>query len=413
MTAATNVRDSIIVPGFANLQSLTKHLVARLTSNGLFTQVFPSGNFDGEGIVILEPTNVVDTVRGATNTVPTWRLALSVDKLAQTLTLNAATPMQLQDDGAIAKATWLNEPKNPGQINNFVDRRHIKDPAASAVYPMTYALTVTDHGVFLAIWDQAFDERQDEILYLSPALRWILIQRPVDNKTGIPVTSGKAPVYCVFTKLDMGTVPATQPFKGMDTNGNVLTFVPGVKAEDCISPMPQYARDVASMLQNPILWSGDPTTAYVTLSGYQVADSVQVHSRFVVCESDVHRPSLAIPADAASEDAGPILNANRQVATSEDNKYVITIPKGLNTTRYAYTHELDMISYTSADVIGEGTVIDLPLYEGDYRFQALAANRQRNTGMRILFRINNEDDTVPAPASGPMETMPAGTIGIE
>ena len=91
------------------------------------------------------------------------------------------------------------------------------------------------------------------------------------------------------------------------------------------------------------------------------------------------------PADVTTEDGNAILNAHRQVATSEDNKYVITIPKGLNTTRYAYTHELDMIGYTSADVIGEGTEVDLPLYEGEFKFRALAANRQRNTGMRICI----------------------------
>ena len=62
-----------------------------------------------------------------------------------------------------------------------------------------------------------------------------------------------------------------------------------------------------------------------------------------------------------------------------------------------------MIGYTSADVIGEGTEVDLPLYESSYRFRALAANRQRNTGMRILYRINTDTDVEPATADGPMD----------
>lgn len=410
MPAATIVRDSVIVPGFATLQQLVTHLVARLTSNGLFNQVFPAGAVDGTGKIILEPTNLVDSVRGESNNVPTWRIALNVDSAKQTLTVHAATPLQLQNDGSIAQAIgWKNEPRNPGQINNFVNRSHISAPSASAAYPMTYALTVSDHGIFLAIWDQAFDERQDEINYLSPALRWILIQRPVDNKTGVPVTNGKAPVYCVFTKLDKGTVPSAAPFQGSTQSGAPVYFKPGTELNDSpttIGVLP--GRPIYDFVRNPTVWIGDPDTAYVTQTNYQLAESVQTHQRFTVCESDINRPSLSIPADSSSEDGNPILNANRQVATSEDNKYVITIPKGLNTTRYAYTHELDMLGYTSADVIGEGTQIELPLYEGNYKFQALAANRQRNTGMRMLFRINNTDDPAPAPAQGPMDPVASG-----
>jgi hypothetical protein len=344
---------------------------------------------------------------------------LKVSTADQTLTINAATSIQLKDDGSIASASWKNEPRNPGQINNFVDRRHIKEPSASAVYPMTYALTVTDHGIFLAIWDQAFDERQDEMNFISPALRWILIQRPVDNKSGEPIVTGKAPVYCVFTTIGSGTVPVNEKVShrhaGVDHSLSPNLIKIGETPSDEMFVEDGNGAKVYPgamvrpyLLGNPMTWKGDPNTAYHWRQYFRLANAVQVHQRFTVCESDIHRPSLTVSADQDSEDANAILNANRQVATSEDNKYVVTIPKGLNTTRYAYTHELDMIGYTSADVIGEGTIIDLPLYEGDYRFQALAANRQRNTGMRILFRMNNEGDPVPAPDNGPMDKVVSG-----
>ena len=424
MAQPSIVRDCVLVPGFKDLQSLLVHLERRLTADGKFAKVFPAGSYDGTTKLVLEPTNLVDPLRGQENDTPTWRICFDINVEQQTVTTNIATAIQIQDDGTIAKASWLNEPINPGQLNNFIDRRHIKEPLASAVYPMTYALTVTDHGIFLAIWDQAFDERQDEINFLSPALRWILIQRPVDNKTGAPVTTGKAPVYCVYTILGSGTIPTSTPIKqklfdkaidGESFRSNVggSAYVVQTKENrETLYWKPFLTEDEASaqffgyrptLVINPVTWDGDPNSVYHWPVHHQVANSVQIHHRFVVCEADINRPSLTIPADRTTEDGNAIFNSHRQVATSEDNKYVITIPKGLNTTRYAYTHELDMMGYTSADVIGEGTEVDLPLYGGEYKFRALAANRQRNTGMRILYRINNELDPTPEPTDGPMD----------
>lgn len=423
MAQPSIVRDCVLVPGFKDLQSLLVHLERRLTADGKFAKVFPAGAYDGTTKLVLEPSNLVDPLRGQANDTPTWRISFDINAAEQTVTTNIATAIQIQDDGTIAKASWSNEPINPGQLNKFIDRSHIKEPVASAVYPMAYALTVTDHGIFLAIWDQAFDERQDEINYFSPALRWLLIQRPVDNKTGATITTGKAPVYCVYTILGEGTVPTNSPikqspFSEIDSSsfsantGGTARVVRAKENRDTWYWKPFLEEDTAStqfmgyrptLIINPVIWLGDSSSPYHWAIHHSVARSVQIHRRFTVCEVDIHRPSLSIPADVTTEDGNAILNAHRQVATSEDNKYVITIPKGLNTTRYAYTHELDMIGYTSADVIGEGTEVDLPLYEGEFKFRALAANRQRNTGMRIMYRINNDLDPVPEPADGPMD----------
>jgi hypothetical protein len=84
------------------------------------------------------------------------------------------------------------------------------------------------------------------------------------------------------------------------------------------------------------------------------------------------------------------MNARQQVAISENNKYVITFPNGLNTSRYAYTHELDMIAYTSADVVSEGTNVPITVYgEGTPRiYKAMPSNGPNNTGMRMLVLVS-------------------------
>lgn len=390
MPSATAIRDSLIVPGFVNIQSLLVHMTNRLVDKGLFQKVFPTTTWDGTGKAIFEPTNLVDSLRGGSNDKQTWRLAFDVDAVNQTLTVHAATHHQLMDNGTIAEAAWTSEPKNPGKIWKFIDRSHIKDASASAVYPMTYAMSVSDHGVFFSIWDQAFDERQNERDYISPALRWILIQRPVDNKTGVPYTTGKAPVFCVYTQLDKGTIVSREPHQTPNASGTMLLeWTPNF----VVPADPAGARQ--AFVENPTTWNGDPDSAYYYKTNWKRVNSVQCHRKFVVCETDIARPSLTVPADSAVEDSNPIFNSTNQVATSEDNKYVITIPKGLNTPRYAYTHELDMIGYTSADVVGEGTEVELPLYDGQYKYKALGSNRQRNTGMRILFRMSGADDTPP------------------
>lgn len=110
-----------------------------------------------------------------------------------------------------------------------------------------------------------------------------------------------------------------------------------------------------------------------------------VLNRFCVRESDVLRPSDPVLADKDSDYNNAIINSMEQVAISEGNKYVVAFPSRLNTTRYAYTYEMDMLGYTSADVVSENTDVPLQVYnEAKARtYIALLANGANNTGMRI------------------------------
>ncbi len=109
-------------------------------------------------------------------------------------------------------------------------------------------------------------------------------------------------------------------------------------------------------------------------------------SRFIVRESDVLRPSDAVDATKDTDYNNAIINSLEQVAISEGNKYVVSFMSRLNTTRYAYTYELDMVGYTSADVVSENTDIPLRVYgeTTDRKYVSLLANGANNTGMRIV-----------------------------
>ncbi|AFH14778.1 tail sheath [Pseudomonas phage Lu11] len=113
-------------------------------------------------------------------------------------------------------------------------------------------------------------------------------------------------------------------------------------------------------------------------------------NRFVVRESDVLRPSEPVDATKDTDYNNAIINGMEQVAISEGNRYVVSFPSRLNTTRYAYTYELDMLGYTSADVVSENTDIPLLVYgeknagvDAPRTYVSLMANGPSNTGMRI------------------------------
>lgn len=108
--------------------------------------------------------------------------------------------------------------------------------------------------------------------------------------------------------------------------------------------------------------------------------------RFVVREADRANASASHVATEDSTDASAIINSKKQVGVSEDNTYVVNFPSRLNTPRYAYTYELDMIGYTSASVVSNDTEIPVKLYgEDDARtYFGMFANQLDNNGMRIV-----------------------------
>lgn len=157
---------------------------------------------------------------------------------------------------------------------------------------------------------------------------WFVVQRPVDNETGTTLITGKAPVFALWSTT------------GGD--GAALT-----------------------------------------------SDNHHIY-KFVVRESDVNVPTEPKPACIAEEDSDPVMNPIQQVSIAEGNLYIITFPNSLNTQRHVYKHELDMLAYTSADVVSQSTEVDLTVYgEAQPRtYKALNANGPFNTGMRILMLMD-------------------------
>lgn len=229
-------------------------------------------------------------------------------------------PALVTVDGKYSAPTWTagisqgNSTGTPGDesvvdelTKGLVTRARRVVPLQQTSYPMTYRLVISPRGMWLGIWEDATTAET------SATFNWFLIQRPVDRATGLVLTTGKAPVFCVNSV-------------------------------------------------GPNIW------------------------QFTVRESDILRPGKRRSATVDEVDSECIINNVEQVSLSEDGKYIVTFPSRLNTSRYRYPHELDMIGLTSADVVSQFTDVPLTVYgETTGRvYKALHANGTANTGMRIL-----------------------------
>ncbi|AQT28630.1 hypothetical protein YOLOSWAG_150 [Erwinia phage vB_EamM_Yoloswag] len=123
--------------------------------------------------------------------------------------------------------------------------------------------------------------------------------------------------------------------------------------------------------------NGDPDTS--------VATAVQ---RFTVIEKGINSATKSISACQPSADAAPIINPMQQVMLAEGNKAIVLFPKLINSQRYVYFVTLDLLGYTSADVISAGSTVDLTPAGTKITYRGMNANGKDNRGMRLMFPID-------------------------
>lgn len=299
-----------------------------------------------------------------------WRVAFDcvVNKTnaaagPQQLLAYAATPVQLQDNGSIANIwsangssiidragimgalpTGTNGTPATGKPQEGFLNREQRVQSNPEVYPLNYAMTLTDRGMFFGVWEGTWSTIQkskarsttDNDNYFN----WFLIQRPVNRYTGKVLTTGRTPVFCVNS-----------------VGYKYWKFI--VREEDVLHPS-----------------LGDPDNR----REYIAANSV------VISESCSYR----VPADAHTQDSFAVLNTTNQIALTEDSKYLVSFLHNLTTPRFRYSEELDMIGQTSADVCMAGNDVSITAYgeSGPRIYRALPANNPYNSGLRICVLRN-------------------------
>lgn len=255
-------------------------------------------------------------------------------------TLNVVTPSQLifTESPADFRVAKTGENTEAGRLtrDNVIDQHFFKRAASGATWntcyannpdyaqqPISYILTVTDHGLVFYSWAESFDRAGD-------CHNWFVIQRGV-NKDGTADSSTHLPIYCMFSTNGGGG--------GAGANVDAI--------------------DVNGILQ------------------------------FVVREDDVNMPTKPTSAVIPTPDTPMLVNPIQQTGTTEDGKFVMSMPEGMCTMRNKYDTQMDLIAYTSADVIAQSEVVPQTMYgeETPRNYRAMNANYSNNKGMRIFILI--------------------------
>ena len=285
-------------------------------------------------VYIFAPTDVVDP-HFETNP---WRMVVTLSETKYDI--NFVTPSQLVfgESPATFRSAKTGENSEAGRLTvaNSVETSffsRLNSPEASwltcyadnpdyALQPISYLVTVTDHGLVFYSWAESYDRAGD-------CHNWFVLQRGT-NKDGTPDSSSHLPLYCMFSRNGGGGGAGAD----VDT---------------------------------------------INITGIM---------QFVVREDDVNMPTLPASAVVPTADTPMLINPIQQTGTTEDGKYVMSMPEGMCTQRNKYGDaQLDLIAYTSADVVAQSEVVPQTIYgeETPRNYRAMNANYSNNKGMRIFI----------------------------
>ena len=174
---------------------------------------------------------------------------------------------------------------------------------------------------------------------------WMLVQRPVNRNTGVILDdyaseTSKHPVFCLNSVA-----------------GRYYHFT--VRERDISHPQ-----------------GGPPD--HTSIAYYK--DFIQYPT-----PGDYDVYPYRIPSGLNSEDSHALFNPQNQIALTEDKTYLITFPNNLTTPRFRYTEEIDMIGFTSSDIVMSGQLITFNTYDEpqDRLYIALPPSNRYNTGVRF------------------------------
>ena len=114
------------------------------------------------------------------------------------------------------------------------------------------------------------------------------------------------------------------------------------------------------------------------------ADGIQM---FTVIEKDIGAATRHTSAVSFGPDSVPVINPLQQVALTRENKVLVFVAQSYNTSRHVFPMQLDMLAYTSADVLSAGSQqnIKFAFSPTQVPYIALNANGKDQRGMRVLF----------------------------
>jgi hypothetical protein len=282
-------------------------------------------------VTFLEPAGLVGAAYRPILTTGALGISDSAKAILPPLTASGL-PAQLTavtTSTATPPVTTDTTPINADWNVGFYNRIGVDKTSGYAV-PLNYEITLTQRGIFFGVWDTLSEST-------GVKFNWVLVQRSVDRASG--AIRGR---------------PKTKEF-GQDIYTRAVdTFVTTTKN------------------------SVKPVWCVNSVNGY--------YYKFNPREEDIGAPSYRTSAVFNTEDSTANINPFDQQSLTDDSKYVITFLSNLNTNRFKYPDELDMVGTVSSDVIGNGTEATVTVYGEpvDRVYRALPPNQPYGTGMRLV-----------------------------
>ncbi|AXG66545.1 hypothetical protein JA13_142 [Dickeya phage vB_DsoM_JA13] len=369
--------------GYVDNQKMWKDIVADLVANG-FTLVSANGTAGSSmptvalNSFVIEATEDVDVLAGVSGS-QRWRIAGQLAPLSTRL--NVATPDQISDTGTVAKIgqTVIGQAAYPIYSGSIGKRRTSALPAqitqdadknsAHATYfwhrgivndqgtltatpayagtmcfqdtdadsmiftdpastPMTYHLSISDHGLALHISVEGADD-------FGCRQAWLVIQRAI-NRDGSVVTDGKAPLFCMYSVNGGGSENSNDLIAGGIQRFTVRET--DVNAPTAAVSAVQHSADAFAVI-NPL---------------QQVAFSEDNKFDFRLPQGfNSHRYSYPYEIDMVGYASADVISNGVQIAVQVYNEMDNTDPQNPTPKKRTY--------------------------------QALSANSPKNTGMRIFL----------------------------
>jgi hypothetical protein len=354
------------------------------------------------------------------------------------LKVNIATALQLLDDGSITKSmsTDQNELtllsngqyldgsvlRTPGEIvdlefqdtvypydgsasvNNIKTRVKTKgrgwfkrfgklDPNVQGTYPMSYRLTMSERGFALGLWDDAGSTENDDYA-------WIVSQRLVNNISGETRSDPayKYPVHCLYSCSRESLYPRDFGifYQSQAISSHVISDET-TEVNDYVGNTYTLNQSEFNTTTGKTAYILDPFDKEDPLASDWIAKPIW---RYVVREYDKLKPwDVHKSATRHETDSNAIINSMEQLAITDDNRFVITFPTGLTTQSFMYPgEEIDLICFSSADVISEGSTVPMVSYArgseledvDKRRYYGLRSTLPNGNGMRVCILISGD-----------------------
>nr|DAF93758.1 MAG TPA: hypothetical protein [Myoviridae sp. ctshb19] len=371
---------AILKEGFATAGKITLDIIDEMLANG-FKAVFPVDGTNqyikpvGEAaenfVVLLEATGDVDPLnKDDVNPKQPWRVSFNVSDTA-TMGIFVGSATAMTSDGRLPYIT-ASIVESGSTTTRIVGAKGIvgddyTPPKTTTTAPAYFASTGLPSS-FMPHWKnttEGFINRKARV--------WVDVATNTTGGEQIP----KAPTDPL--KDLSSTYPMTY-YLAITDRGFFLSIWEGSTANmsgtnfSWVLVQRPVQRD-----NGQVVTTGKAPVFCVNSVGNQI-------NRFVVRESDVVDASAIQRADIDTKDCTAIINSKKQVGVSENNQYIVNYPSRLNTPRYAYTYELDMIGYASATVVSSTTEVPQRLYgeSTDRTYIGMHSNQAQNNGMRIL-----------------------------